>query len=57
MKNSEFSAYVFIQNTLKELGWNVKNPLSNGGGQVYTQHEALKDTFFKNVYKERCLKM
>ncbi|QQV75035.1 hypothetical protein H6P87_00580 [Rickettsia tillamookensis] len=47
MKNSEFRAYVFIQNSLKELGWNIKNPYFNTHGQVYTQHEALKNEVLK----------
>lgn len=53
MKNSEFRAYAFIPNSLKELGWNVKNPSFNISGQVYTQHEALQDSFLKDCLKRK----
>lgn len=47
-RNSEVDAYVFIKENLKLLGWDIRNPARNPGGQVYTQneclsHEALKD--------------
>lgn len=53
MKNSEFRAYNFIPNTLKELGWNIKNPSFNVGGQVFTQHEALQNEFLKICLKRK----
>ncbi len=36
---SEFRAYPYIQERLKEMGWNTKSP--KHGGQVYTQNEAV----------------
>lgn len=42
-QTSEVHAYSFIKETLKTLGWNVKNPARNEGGQVYTQQECLDD--------------
>jgi type I restriction-modification system DNA methylase subunit len=53
MKNSEFRAYTFIQNSLKELGWNAKNPSFNNTGQIYTQHEALQNETLKNALKRK----
>ncbi|WP_342270345.1 N-6 DNA methylase [Rickettsia endosymbiont of Orchestes rusci] len=53
MKNSEFRAYAFIQNSLKELGWNIKNPSINSNGQVYTQHEALQNEILKKALKRK----
>jgi len=47
MKSSEVRAYIFIKEQLQELGWNVSNPLRNSAGQVYTQHECLKDELIK----------
>ena len=35
--DSEFRAYPYIQDVLKDLGWNTKNPAK--GGKVYTQGE------------------
>lgn len=52
-KNSEFRAYTFIPNSLKELGWNIKNPSFNSMGQVYTQHEALQNEILKNALKRK----
>ena len=37
VKNSEFRLYPFIEKSLKDLGWDTKNPAS--GGRVYTQIE------------------
>lgn len=47
IKNSEFRAYVFIENSLKELGWNVKNPNRYSDGEVYTQGECLNNNVIK----------
>jgi type I restriction enzyme M protein len=44
--NSEFRLYPFIEKSLAELGWDTRNPLK-GGGQVYTQNEALHDKILK----------
>ena len=50
-KDSEFRAYVFIENSLKELGWNVKNPNRYADGEVYTQGECLKNELIKKHLK------
>ena len=42
-RTSEVHAYAFIKSALKTLGWNVRNPARNEGGQVYTQQECLDD--------------
>ncbi len=42
-KNSEFRAYPFILKSLEDLGWDIRNPLKNTSGQVFTQNEALYD--------------
>jgi len=39
--DSEFQSYTYIKNELKEIGWNIKNPLRTSKGQLYTQHECL----------------
>ncbi|MGI0060371.1 MAG: HsdM family class I SAM-dependent methyltransferase, partial [Nitrosotalea sp.] len=46
-KNSEFRAYPFILKSLEDLEWNIKNPLRNPDGQVFTQNEALHDNKLK----------
>ncbi len=51
--NSEFRAYHFIQESLKEIGWIVKNPNFNSGGQVFTQHEALQNEVLKKSLKRK----
>ena len=38
-KDSEFRAYAWIESSLKDLGWNTRNPAKDPAGQVYTQHE------------------
>lgn len=40
-RNSEFHAYGFIKDNLKQLGFIVKNPNRSPDGQVYTQQECL----------------
>lgn len=50
-KDSEFRAYVFIENSLKELGWNVKNPNRYADGEVYTQGECLNNELIKKHLK------
>jgi type I restriction enzyme M protein len=40
-RNSEFNAYVYIKNELKDLGWNTRNPNRAPDGEVYTQQECL----------------
>jgi type I restriction enzyme M protein len=43
IRTTEVDAYVFIKEDLKNLGWNVKNPLRSRGGQVFTQSECLDE--------------
>ena len=38
MTESEFRSYPLIQQSLSDMGWNVRSP--DKGGQVYTQNEA-----------------
>ena len=40
VSDSEFRAYEYIRQSLKDLGWDTRNP--RRGGQVYTQHEFSK---------------
>ena len=40
MTDSEFRAYPYIEQVLKKLGWDTRNPA--GGGQVYTLGEFRK---------------
>ena len=40
MADSEFRAYPYIENALKKLGWDTRNPARGGG--VYTQREFRK---------------
>lgn len=47
MKSSEVHAYIHIKERLEELGWNISNPERNASGQVYTQHECLKNDILK----------
>jgi type I restriction enzyme M protein len=47
IKSSEVHAYIHIKERLEELGWNVSNPERNAAGQVYTQHECLKNDLIK----------
>ena len=41
-RKTEVDAYVFIKETLKELGWDTRNPARFASGQVYTQNECLE---------------
>ena len=40
-RSTEVDAYIFIKDTLKELGWDTRNPHRNSMGAVYTQNECL----------------
>jgi type I site-specific restriction endonuclease len=52
MHDSEFRAYVFIENSLKEQGWDIRNPAH--GGNVYTQQECLDNPIIKqHLQKDR----
>jgi len=66
VSETEVEAYGFILQQLRDLGWIVKNPNSNTGGQVWTQNQCLgyppiKEAFGKmrpeNIVKirEDCL--
>lgn len=52
-KNSEFRAYTFIENSLKELGWNTKNPARFADGEVYTQHECFQNETLKKFLSKK----
>jgi|SRR5882672_90987 len=39
---TEVDAYVFIKETLRELGWDTRNPSRFATGRVYTQNECLE---------------
>lgn len=43
-RDSEFQSYTYIKNELKRVGWNVNNPNRDPNGQLYTQHECLKNS-------------
>lgn len=47
--DSEFQSYTYIKNELRELGWNVKNPIRDVNGQLYTQQECLRNPEIKSV--------
>ena len=49
-KDSEVHAYIFIKATLRQLGWDVRNPQRATSGQVWTQNECLSNPEIK-----RCL--
>lgn len=40
---TEVEAYEFIRRNLRELGWNVRNPSLNDGGQVWTQGQCAAE--------------
>ncbi len=39
---TEVDAYIFIKDSLKELGWDVRNPSRCATGRVFTQNECLE---------------
>lgn len=41
LRETEVEAYGFIRERLKDLGWVLKNPSLNTGGQVWTQNQCL----------------
>lgn len=41
-RDSEFRAYKFIEDDLKERGWDTRNPSRHDSGQVWTQNECLQ---------------
>ncbi len=40
-KDTEVDAYLFIRSSLKNYGWNPKDPTRSPDGQVYTQNQCL----------------
>lgn len=47
---TEVEAYGFIREQLRDLGWKVKNPSLNSGGQVWTQNQCLSDPSIKLAF-------
>lgn len=47
--DSEVEAYHFIRQQLKDLGWNIKDPCRNNGGEVWTQNQCLADPAIKRA--------
>lgn len=41
-RNSEFRVYNYINQSLRDIGWDTRNPSKHDGGEVYTQNEALQ---------------
>lgn len=50
-ENSEFRLYPFIEKSLFELGWDIRNPLKHSSGEVFSQNEALHDRTLSHFYK------
>jgi len=48
-RDTEVDAYIFIKETLKALGWDVRNPERVPSGQVYTQNECLANPEIKRI--------
>ncbi|NQV18667.1 MAG: N-6 DNA methylase [Armatimonadetes bacterium] len=48
-RNSEYRLYDFINQSLAELGWNIKNPARYSDGEVYTQHECSQNHEIKKT--------
>ncbi len=46
-RNSEFRVYGYITQSLKDLGWDIRNPARYAAGQVYTQNEASQNPELK----------
>lgn len=51
--DSEFRAYGFIEKSLKDTGWDIRNPLKHSTGEVYTQNEVLKVKELNTLLKGR----
>jgi len=47
--DTEVEAYDFIRRQLRDLGWKVKNPSLNTGGQVWTQNQCLSHPEIKQA--------
>jgi len=48
---TEVDAYIFIKETLRELGWDTRNPSRFPSGQVYTQNECLEHPAIRAALK------
>jgi type I restriction enzyme M protein len=44
---SEVDAYAFIREQLRDLGWSMKNPSTQPGGQVWTQNQCFGEPALK----------
>lgn len=44
---TEVDSYIHIRDSLKDLGWDIRNPEHTPGGQVYTQNECLSNPEIK----------
>jgi predicted RNA methylase len=49
---TEVDAYIFIKETLRELGWDVRNPFRFATGQVWTQNECLEHPAIQAALKQ-----
>ena len=47
---TEVEAYGFIRENLRSLGWNLKNPSSGTGGQVWTQNQCLSHPEIRQAF-------
>jgi hypothetical protein len=50
LTQTEVEAYDYIRRQLRDLGWVVKNPSLNSGGQVWTQNQALSHPEIKKAW-------
>lgn len=50
---TEVEAYSFIRENLRSLGWAVKNPTNNTGGQVWTQNQCLSHPDLKQAFGQK----
>lgn len=50
---SEVEAYGYVRERLRALGWNLKNPSLQTGGQVWTQNQCLMDADLKLAFGTR----
>ncbi len=41
-RNSEFRVYNYINQSLRDIGWDTRNPSKHDGGEVFAQNEALQ---------------
>src|SRR3989344_7220341 len=60
-RNSEYRVYDYISQSLKEIGWDIRNPSRHDAGEVYTQNEALQHPELKrylgNLKPENVIKV